>query len=94
MAKKRFSSRPRSDEITMRGYRVLTFAKCTTIMILSLQYQAVWDPPQIRGNSYSLGWFRYGYGYGYGMVLDQDDFGLVVRSCVIYCNPLVDHTLW
>jgi hypothetical protein len=33
MAKRRFSSRPCSDEITTRGYRVLTFAKCTTIMI-------------------------------------------------------------
>jgi hypothetical protein len=27
------SSRLASDEITTRGYRVLTFAKCTTIMI-------------------------------------------------------------
>jgi hypothetical protein len=34
--KKRFSSRPISDEITMREYRVLTFAKCTTIMIAEL----------------------------------------------------------
>jgi hypothetical protein len=36
MAKRRFSSHPISDEITMRGYRVLTFAKCTTIMIAKL----------------------------------------------------------
>jgi hypothetical protein len=36
MAKMRFSSRPISDEITMYGYRVLTFAKCTTIMIVKL----------------------------------------------------------
>jgi hypothetical protein len=34
--KRRFSSHPYSDEITMRGYRVLTFAKCTTIMIAKL----------------------------------------------------------
>jgi hypothetical protein len=34
MAKMRFSSRLASDEITMRGYRALTFAKCTTIMIV------------------------------------------------------------
>jgi hypothetical protein len=32
MAKRGFSSRPRSDEITTRGYRALTFAKCITIM--------------------------------------------------------------
>jgi hypothetical protein len=36
MAKGRFSSRPRSDEITTRGYRVLTFAKYTTVMIVVL----------------------------------------------------------
>jgi hypothetical protein len=36
MAKGRFSSHPIRDEITTRGYRVLTFAKCTTIMIAEL----------------------------------------------------------
>jgi hypothetical protein len=36
MAKRRLSHRPRSDEITTRGYRALTFAKCTTIMIAKL----------------------------------------------------------
>jgi hypothetical protein len=36
MAKKRFSIRPLSDEITTRGYRALTFSKCTTIMIVEL----------------------------------------------------------
>jgi hypothetical protein len=36
MTKIRFSSHPISDEITMRGYRVLTFTKCTTIMIAKL----------------------------------------------------------
>jgi hypothetical protein len=30
------SSRLASDEITTRGYGVLTFAKCTTIMIAEL----------------------------------------------------------
>jgi hypothetical protein len=34
--KNMFSSRPYSDEITTCGYRVLTFAKCTTIMIVEL----------------------------------------------------------
>jgi hypothetical protein len=33
MAKRMFSSRPHSDEITMSGYGSLTVAKCTTIMI-------------------------------------------------------------
>jgi hypothetical protein len=33
MVKRRFSSRLYIDEITMHGYMVLTFAKCTTIMI-------------------------------------------------------------
>jgi hypothetical protein len=32
MAKGGFSSRLASDEITTRGYRALSFAKCTTIM--------------------------------------------------------------
>jgi hypothetical protein len=36
MAKMRFSSRSCSDEITTRGYKALTFAKCTTIMIADL----------------------------------------------------------
>jgi hypothetical protein len=36
MGKWRFSSRPISNEITMRRYRTLTFAKCTTIMIADL----------------------------------------------------------
>jgi hypothetical protein len=36
MIKGRFSSRPHSDEITTRGYRALTFIKCTTIMIAEL----------------------------------------------------------
>jgi hypothetical protein len=37
MAKKRgFYSRLASDEITTRGYRVLTSAECTTIMIAEL----------------------------------------------------------
>jgi hypothetical protein len=36
LAKRRFSSHPISDEITTRGYGVLTFAKCITIMIAEL----------------------------------------------------------
>jgi hypothetical protein len=36
MAKRRFSSHLASDEITMCGYRVLTSAECTTIMIAKL----------------------------------------------------------
>jgi hypothetical protein len=36
MAKGEFSSHLARDEITTRGYRVLTFAKCTNIMIVVL----------------------------------------------------------
>jgi hypothetical protein len=36
MEKRRFSSRPHSDEINMRGYRVQTSTVCTTIMIAEL----------------------------------------------------------
>jgi hypothetical protein len=40
-------------------------------------------------------WLEYGmvmewfwYGYGFGMVLDQDDFGITLGSCVIYSHHL------
>jgi hypothetical protein len=36
MAKRRFSSCLVGDEITMRGYRVLISAECTTIMVAEL----------------------------------------------------------
>jgi hypothetical protein len=36
MAKGDLSSRLGSDEITTRGYKALTFAKCTTIMTVVL----------------------------------------------------------
>jgi hypothetical protein len=36
MIKMRFSSLLASNEITTRGYRTLTFSKCTTIMIAEL----------------------------------------------------------
>jgi hypothetical protein len=36
MVKRRLSSGLASDEITTHGYRALTFAKCTTIMIVEL----------------------------------------------------------
>jgi hypothetical protein len=36
MPKSRFSSCPYNDEITTCGDRVLTFAKCTTIMVVEL----------------------------------------------------------
>jgi hypothetical protein len=38
MAKMRFSSHPRSDEITTCGYRVLTFVRCTIIMTAELAF--------------------------------------------------------
>jgi hypothetical protein len=36
MTKRRFSSRLAGDEITTRGYRTLTFAEWTTVMIVVL----------------------------------------------------------
>jgi hypothetical protein len=36
MAKRWFSSSLARDEITTHGYMALTFAKCTTIMIVEL----------------------------------------------------------
>jgi hypothetical protein len=36
MAKRRFSSRSANHEITTCGYRILTSAECTTIMIVEL----------------------------------------------------------
>jgi hypothetical protein len=37
MAKRRFFSRLANDEITTHGYKVLTFAKCITIVIAELE---------------------------------------------------------
>jgi hypothetical protein len=46
MAKRRFSSRLASDEITTRGYRALTFAKCTTFMAAILIVDVSYEAPQ------------------------------------------------
>jgi hypothetical protein len=53
------------DEITMRGYRALTFVKYTTIMRAKLAVTSglVSSFDYIRGN-----------GIGSDMVLDRDDF--------------------
>jgi hypothetical protein len=58
MAKRRFSSCSASDEITMHGYRALTFAKCTTIMIAEFAVT--------RGlGSFSISWFGWEWdGFG------------------------------
>jgi hypothetical protein len=53
------------DEITTRGYRVLTFAKCTTIMIVKLAGTSGLGSSL---ESMVMEWFW--YGYGCGMVLD------------------------
>jgi hypothetical protein len=45
MAKRKFSSHSASDEITMCGYKVLTFAKCIIIMIAELEVTSGLDPP-------------------------------------------------
>jgi hypothetical protein len=57
----------------MRGYRVLNFRKCTTIMIVEL---AVTSGLGSSLEYMGLGWFW--YSYGYGMVMDRDDFGLAL----------------
>jgi hypothetical protein len=83
MAKRRFSSRLVGNEITMCGYRVLTSAKYTTIMIAKLAVTC--------GLGSSLEWMIWSWeGNRYGMVLDQDE---IFYSYVIYSNPFVDHTL-
>jgi hypothetical protein len=61
MAKRRFYSCIACDEITTRGYRVLTFAKCTTSLQSCLWLQMAWDPLEISWDN--MGW------YGVGMVL-------------------------
>jgi hypothetical protein len=60
MAKRRFSSLLASDEITTCGYRALTFAKCTTIIIAELVVTScLGSSPEERV------WF----GNGFGMVM-------------------------
>jgi hypothetical protein len=58
MAKVGFSCRLASDEITTCGYMVLTFAKCTTIMIAMPRLQAVWESLLTRW----YGWECDGFG--------------------------------
>jgi hypothetical protein len=56
MAKGGFSSRLASDKITTRGYKVLTFTKCTTVMI------AVLTITSGLGSSFDLMvWFGWGW---------------------------------
>jgi hypothetical protein len=55
MAKRRFSSRLASNEITMRGYMTLTIAKCTTIMIAELMVTSSLGSSQDYG--YGMVWF-------------------------------------
>jgi hypothetical protein len=45
MAKMRFLKSPMGDEITTRGYRVLTFAKCTIVMTVVLMVTSVLGSP-------------------------------------------------
>jgi hypothetical protein len=57
MAKRRFSSCLASDEITTHGYRVLTFAKSTTIMVAELTVMSGRDPLKISWIWHGLVWF-------------------------------------
>jgi hypothetical protein len=49
-----FSSRLASDEITTRGYKVLTFAKCITILITVLAVTS-----DLRSSFDKMIWFRW-----------------------------------
>jgi hypothetical protein len=71
MAKWRFSNRLASDEITTPGYRALTFAKCTTIMVVELIVMSGLDPLENRWFGLVMVWF--------GMI-----FGV---ACVEPCDP-------
>jgi hypothetical protein len=39
-------------------------------------------------NGLVMEWLWLWNGYGCGMVLDRDDFGIALGSCVIYKTPL------
>jgi hypothetical protein len=58
MVKGGFSSCLASDEIITRGYMVLTFAKCTTIMIVVLAVTSGLDPLLTRW--YGCEWDDFG----------------------------------
>jgi hypothetical protein len=58
MVKRRFSSRLARDEITTRGYRVLTFAKCTTVVTIMHGYEQTGILSRLVG----MGWNWYGFG--------------------------------
>jgi hypothetical protein len=54
MAKQRFSSRLRSDEITTHMYRVLTFTKCTDSQACGYKRSRIF--PRIEGMGMILVW--------------------------------------
>jgi hypothetical protein len=68
------------DEITMRGYMVLTFVECTTAMIAKLAVTSG-HGSYLRLDGMVLGMEL--FWYGYDMVLVQDDFWC---SCVELCD--------
>jgi hypothetical protein len=74
----RFSSHLASDEITTRGYRALTFAKCRTILIVELAVtsglESSLDYMVWLWNGWSWFWFSF------------------MEPCDPLC-PFVDHTL-
>jgi hypothetical protein len=85
MAKRRFLYSTTGDEITICGYRALTSAECTTIMIAKLAVTSGLGSSFARLEGMVLGveWYWI-----------EIIFGVALQSCVIYSNPFVDHTLW
>jgi hypothetical protein len=59
MAKRKFSSPLASNEITTRGYRALTFAKCTTVMTAMLSVTSSLGS-RIVGFGCGMVWFGFG----------------------------------
>jgi hypothetical protein len=77
MVKRRFSSSLASDEITTRGYMVLTCAKCTTAIIAMLTVTSVPGPSQDY-----LVWDWYGFGLACMESYDlQNPFMDIVNRC-------------
>jgi hypothetical protein len=71
----RFSSRLANDEITTRGYKTLTFIKCTIIMIAELMVMSSLRSSQ-RLDDFDM--------VGFGMVLSES-----VSNYVILSDPLI-----
>jgi hypothetical protein len=74
MVKRSFSSHLAGDEITIRGYRVLTSAVCITIMIAELTVMSVLGSSQDEivwvWNGLDMVWFEMVFGVEYMELCD------------------------